>query len=77
MAGYQINFFIDCRLSRERSGRNSPHPVHGHRERPNTGGQDDGGAFVTVYGNNFGTIRWNSIVAVGGGQAESYPVWTG
>jgi hypothetical protein len=44
---------------------------------PSTGGQDDKGAFVTVFGNGFGDARGSSTVTVGGGAADNYPVWTG
>jgi hypothetical protein len=43
---------------------------------PSTGGQDGKGAFVTLYGNGFGATRGASTVTVGGGAADSYPVWT-
>ena len=43
---------------------------------PNTGGQDNKGAFVTIYGKGFGAAREGSTVAVGGGAADNYPIWT-
>ena len=43
---------------------------------PNTGGQNDKGAFVTIYGKGFGNDRGPATVSVGGGQADNYPVWT-
>jgi hypothetical protein len=43
---------------------------------PNRGGQDDKGAFVTVWGHGFGDSRGASTVTVGGGAADNYPVWT-
>lgn len=43
---------------------------------PNTGGQNNKGAFVTVWGRNFGTSRGTSTVTIGGGLADNYPVWT-
>lgn len=42
---------------------------------PKTGGQDNKGAFVTVYGRNFGSSQGSSYVTIGGGQADNYPVW--
>ncbi len=43
---------------------------------PKSGGQNNAGAFVTIYGRNFGAARGASAVTVGGGPAASYPVWT-
>jgi hypothetical protein len=43
---------------------------------PNTGGQADAGAFVTIYGKGFGKDRGNSTVTIGGKAAASYPIWT-
>ncbi|MBS1824099.1 MAG: IPT/TIG domain-containing protein [Acidobacteria bacterium] len=43
---------------------------------PNTGGQNNAGTFVTLYGKNFGTSRGSSVVTTGGGQAAAYPLWT-
>jgi hypothetical protein len=43
---------------------------------PNTGGQANLGAFVTVYGNGFGATRGTSFVTVGGGAVANYPIWS-
>lgn len=43
---------------------------------PNTGGQNNGGAFVSIYGNGFGASRGDSAITIGGGAAAAYPVWT-
>jgi hypothetical protein len=43
---------------------------------PNTGGQNGKGAFVTAYGNGFGSSQGASTITVGGGAADNYPVWT-
>ncbi|MFH0907486.1 MAG: hypothetical protein V1929_01825, partial [bacterium] len=43
---------------------------------PNTGGQDNQGAFVTVWGKNLGNTRRDSTITVGGGAVAGYPVWT-
>jgi hypothetical protein len=43
---------------------------------PNTGGQAGKGAFVTVYGVGFGASRGTSTVTIGGGAADSYPIWS-
>ncbi|MFA5976328.1 MAG: choice-of-anchor Q domain-containing protein [Elusimicrobiota bacterium] len=43
---------------------------------PNTGGQNNGGAFVTIWGKGFGATRGTGYVAVGGGPASNYPIWT-
>jgi hypothetical protein len=43
---------------------------------PKSGGQNNGGAFVTIYGKDFGATRSNSTVTIGGGPAGAYPLWT-
>ena len=43
---------------------------------PASGGESDGGAFVTLYGTGFGAERGQSVVTVGGGPVRSYPVWS-
>lgn len=43
---------------------------------PNRGGENDKGAFVTLYGKNFGATRGTCGVSVGGGAVETYPVWS-
>jgi len=43
---------------------------------PNAGGQNGKGAFVTVYGIGFGANRGASMVTIGGGAANNYPIWS-
>lgn len=43
---------------------------------PNSGGQDNKGAFVTIYGKGFGSTRGASTVTVGGATADNYPIWS-
>lgn len=43
---------------------------------PNYGGQDGKGAFVTIWGKNFGAIRGSSYITVGGQQVDNYPLWS-
>ena len=43
---------------------------------PKSGGQNGAGAFVTIYGRNFGATRGSSAVTIGGRPAGSYPMWT-
>ena len=43
---------------------------------PNTGGQNNNGVFVTVWGNNFGSSQGTSYITVGGGQVSTYLTWT-
>ena len=43
---------------------------------PNAGGENDAGAYVTVYGNGFGATRGASTVTIGGGSSSTYPIWT-
>ena len=42
---------------------------------PNTGGQDNLGAFITIYGEGFGGSRGNSTVTMGGKEVAKYVVW--
>jgi hypothetical protein len=42
---------------------------------PKTGGQDNKGAFVTVYGNNFGSSQGNSKMTLGRVPVDNCPVW--
>src|SRR3954453_499243 len=43
---------------------------------PNSGGEQNRGAFVTVVGRNFGSTRGTSTVTVGGGAVAAYPLWS-
>ena len=43
---------------------------------PNTGGQDNKGVFVTIWGKNFGSSQGGSYVTIGSGQADNYPEWS-
>jgi hypothetical protein len=43
---------------------------------PNTGGEGNHGAFVTIHGRGFGLTRGTSTVAVGGGLVAAYPLWS-
>ena len=43
---------------------------------PNTGGQNNNGAFVTLWGKGFGASQGSSSVTVGGGAVAGYPLWT-
>jgi hypothetical protein len=43
---------------------------------PNSGGENNAGAFVTIYGSGFGNAREASFVSIGGGKAAAYPIWT-
>jgi hypothetical protein len=42
---------------------------------PNTGGENNNGVYVTIYGANFGSTRGSSSVTVGGGSPAQYKVW--
>jgi Putative metal-binding motif len=44
---------------------------------PNTGGKNDQGAFVTVYGLRFGATRGTSKVTIGGVEVAAYEIWGG
>jgi hypothetical protein len=43
---------------------------------PNTGGQNNRGVWVTIWGKGFGAERGGSTVTIGGGPAAEYPIWT-
>jgi len=43
---------------------------------PKSGGRNNAGAFVTIYGKNFGATRGSSSVTLGGGPAGSYSLWS-
>lgn len=42
---------------------------------PRTGGENNKGAYVCVYGRNFGATRGASTISVGGTNVDNYPVW--
>jgi hypothetical protein len=41
----------------------------------NTGGQENLGAFITLYGEGFGATRGNSTVTIGGIEVAKYVIW--
>jgi hypothetical protein len=43
---------------------------------PNTGGQNNNGAFVTLWGKGFGASQGTSSVTVGGGAVAAYELWS-
>lgn len=43
---------------------------------PTAGGQNNNGAFITLYGERFGPSPAGASVIVGGGVVAAYPVWT-
>ncbi len=43
---------------------------------PKTGGANNAGVFVTIYGQRFGATQGTSYVSIGGGTAASYPIWS-
>ena len=43
---------------------------------PNTGGQNNNGAFVTLWGKGFGASQGTSTVTVGGGSVAAYELWS-
>jgi hypothetical protein len=42
---------------------------------PQTGGQNNFGSFVTIFGTGFGSSQGSSTVTIGGGAANNCPVW--
>ncbi len=43
---------------------------------PNSGGENNAGAYVNIYGKSFGASQGSSQVTVGGGFVAAYPVWS-
>jgi uncharacterized protein (TIGR03437 family) len=43
---------------------------------PNAGGENNAGAYVTIYGKRFGASQNDSFITVGGGRVANYPIWT-
>lgn len=43
---------------------------------PNSGGENDAGVYVTLWGENFGAARRGARVTVGGGEAAKYLLWS-
>ena len=43
---------------------------------PKTGGKNNNGVFVTVSGKNFGVVKGQGYVSIGGGKAADYPAWS-
>jgi len=43
---------------------------------PGTGGEQGQGAFITIYGRNFGATRGTSTITVGGAPVAAYPLWS-
>ncbi len=43
---------------------------------PNSGGQNNNGVWVTIWGKSFGSTQGASTVTVGGGAVASYPLWS-
>ena len=43
---------------------------------PNSGGENNNGAYVTIYGKRFGASQGGSFVTVGGGKATNYKIWS-
>src|SRR5256885_17164057 len=44
---------------------------------PNTGGENNNGTILTIYGRNFGVTQGTSTVTVGGGAVAAYLKWGG
>jgi hypothetical protein len=42
---------------------------------PKTGGENNNGAYITIYGMGFGATQGTSTVTVGGGLVNNCPIW--
>jgi hypothetical protein len=55
----------------------TPHLFYSDLESgPNTGGQNNNGAFVTLWGKGFGASQGTSTVTVGSGAVAAYELWS-
>ena len=43
---------------------------------PNTGGENNNGCYLTIFGKNFGNLRGTSVVTIGGGEVSAYKTWS-
>src|SRR5579859_2384830 len=43
---------------------------------PNTGGQNNNGVWVTIWGKGFGATQGTGAVTIGGASAANYPLWS-
>ncbi len=43
---------------------------------PNTGGENNAGVYVTIYGQRFGASQGSSFVTIGSGKASLYKTWS-
>src|SRR5712671_4852632 len=43
---------------------------------PNSGGQNNNGVWVTIWGKEFGATQGSASVTAGGGAVASYPLWS-
>src|SRR6476646_7662758 len=43
---------------------------------PNSGGQNNNGVWVTIWGKGFGATQGTSTVSVGAGTVAGYPLWS-
>jgi hypothetical protein len=43
---------------------------------PNTGGENNNGAYIALWGKGFGALQASSTVTVGGGAVAAYPLWS-
>ncbi|MCU1253880.1 MAG: hypothetical protein JWM83_179, partial [Candidatus Angelobacter sp.] len=68
---------LTCPLPGQTSSNTPPRIFFSDLESgPNTGGQNNRGVWVTIWGKGFGAERGASTVTIGGGAAAEYPIWT-
>lgn len=68
---------VSLLLAAAAMARTAPHIFYSDLESgPNLGGQNNKGAFVTIYGKGFGASRGTATVTIGGGPADNYPIWS-
>jgi hypothetical protein len=78
--GLTILYFMLYSALLLQAGLPSPLPPHVFYSDldsgPNSGGEKNAGAYITIYGERFGSTRGTSLVTVGGHPVASYPIWT-
>jgi len=75
-AALTVAFQLFCQQSA--SGQTAPPAIFYSdlQSGPKAGGENNNGAYVTIYGKRFGATQGASYVTVGGGKATNYKIWT-
>ncbi len=72
-----LTVFCGCLVTAASLNAAVPHIFFSDLESaPNVGGENDAGAWVTIYGKNFGQVQQTSYVTIGPARAAAYRLWT-